>query len=42
MLRKVMLLALEFHWSRAEIMALPLAEFEFYTDQISEILKAKS
>lgn len=37
-----MLLALKLHWSRAEIMALPLAEFEFYTEQFAEILKTKS
>lgn len=34
-----MLLALKFHWSRAEIMALPIAEFEFYVTQLSDLIK---
>lgn len=37
-----MLLALKFHWSRAEIMALPIAEFEFYVTKLSELTAPKS
>lgn len=32
-----MLLALKFHWSRQEIMSLPIAEFEYYVTQLTEL-----
>jgi hypothetical protein len=32
-----MLLALKLHWSRAEIMALPIAEFEFYVSALTQL-----
>lgn len=32
-----MLLALKFHWSRAEILALPIAEFEFYVNELARL-----
>jgi hypothetical protein len=34
-----MLLAMKFGWSRAEIMALPLAESEYYINQLTELSK---
>lgn len=37
-----MLLALKFHWSQAEIMSLPLAEFEFYVNELTELNKPES
>lgn len=32
-----MLLALKLHWSRAEIMSLSIAEFDFYVTTLSEL-----
>lgn len=32
-----MLLALKFHWSRESIMNLSVAEFSFYTDELTKI-----
>lgn len=32
-----MLLALKFHWSRESIMALSVAEFQFYTDELTRM-----
>ena len=37
-----MLLALKFHWSRAEIMSLPIAEFEFYVQSLIDLNKPES
>jgi hypothetical protein len=34
-----MLIALKFGWSKAEIMSLPLAEFEFYANKLAEYSK---
>lgn len=42
MLSQVMLLALKFHWSRAEIMNLPIAEFEHYVTELSLLHTPKS
>jgi hypothetical protein len=32
-----MLLALKFHWSRAEIMSLSISEFEYYVTTLAEL-----
>jgi hypothetical protein len=37
-----MLLALKFHWSRSEIMSLPLAEFEFYVNELATLTAPES
>lgn len=37
-----MLLALKFHWTRAEIMSLPIAEFNFYVTTLTDLSKAES
>ena len=37
-----MLLALKFHWSRAEIMSLPIAEFEHYVNELTALNKPES
>jgi hypothetical protein len=42
MLSNVMLLALKFHWSRADIMNLPIAEFEFYVTTLADLSKPES
>jgi hypothetical protein len=33
----VTLLALKFHWSRADILALPIAEFDYYIKTLSDL-----
>ena len=37
-----MLLALKFHWSRAEIMSLSIPEFEFYVKTLSDLSTPES
>jgi hypothetical protein len=37
-----MLLALKFHWSRAEIMSLPIAEFEHYVTELAALTNPES
>jgi hypothetical protein len=37
-----MLLALKFHWSRTEIMTLPIAEFEFYVTELTNLTTPES
>lgn len=37
-----MLLALKFHWSRAEIMSLPIAEFEYYVNELATLSTPES
>lgn len=37
-----MLLAMKFHWSRAEIMSLSAAEMSFYVNRIVELGKDES
>lgn len=36
-----MLLAMNFHWSREEILKLHPAEFEFYCNEVTELSKVK-